>query len=132
MVKFGKIFQPKFMMVNIFIGRHVKIPNDCAILKDDSNRKKKFYFRKFSNIAPLVKGEVFEKTGNHKCYPKIKFNSNKKKKIQKMVSRVTKSHHHVFHDDQNSKITFASKCKALVILGCIYKKSFLEISRSWP
>ena len=83
MVKFGKIFQPKFMMVNIFIGRHVKIRNDCAILKDDSNRKKKFYFRKFSNITPLVKGEVFEKTGNHKCLPKIKFNSNKKKKNTK-------------------------------------------------
>ena len=66
MVKFGKIFQPKFMMVNIFIGQHVKIRNDCATL----NRKKKFYFRKFSNITPLVKGEVFEKTGNHKCLPK--------------------------------------------------------------
>ena len=80
------------MMVNIFIGRHVKIRNDCAILKDDSNRKKKFYFKKFSNIAPLVKGEVFEKTGNHKCLPKIKFNSNKKKKKYKKWCHVSRNH----------------------------------------
>ena len=34
------------------------------------NHEKKLQFRHFLNIMPMVKGEVFVKTGDHKCLPK--------------------------------------------------------------
>ena len=94
--------------------------------------KRNFILENFQTLRRWLRVRCSKKRVTINVYQKLNLTLIKRKKIQKMVSRVTKSHHHVFHDDQNSKITFASKCKALVILGCIYKKSFLEISRSWP